>query len=250
MVRYTDWLGLLSTVDASSMQPYLSAVNKYFRDHQLPPIAVGDMLQHRLVPSDIRLPLPAPVAIDIMLAADTLRDNLTRSPATLPLIERFRACLAACENCTLFCRAKTSARCLTCDLGVDRPSQQLFWFLRKSKGDQRRDTCDKLVMAVPIPANPVLADLLDYCSTQRTAFCATYYKRPPLAAFWSLSPLEYSAEWKAASILSTWLALALCAINTSAQACFKWTSHSLRKVAASAASRIGAPLLVIKYMGS
>jgi site-specific recombinase XerD len=35
MVRYTAWLGLLGTVAASSMQPYFSAVNKYFRDHQL-----------------------------------------------------------------------------------------------------------------------------------------------------------------------------------------------------------------------
>jgi hypothetical protein len=43
---------------ASSMQPYFSAVNKYFRDHQLQAISVADarrsleILQHRLVPSD------------------------------------------------------------------------------------------------------------------------------------------------------------------------------------------------------
>jgi hypothetical protein len=123
-------------------------------------------------------------------------------------------------------------------------------FLCKSKGDQRRDTRDKLVLAVPILTNPVLADLLDYYSEQRTTICATYYKRPPLTAFWSLSPVEASAEWKAASTLSTWLALALRAINTSAPACFKWSSQSLRKGAASAASCIGAPLPVIKYIGN
>jgi hypothetical protein len=44
MVRYTAWLDLLGTVAASSMQPYFSAVNKYFRDHHLPPIAVGELL--------------------------------------------------------------------------------------------------------------------------------------------------------------------------------------------------------------
>jgi hypothetical protein len=69
------------------MQPYFSAVNKYFRDHQLQPIAACDlladarrgleMLLYRLVTSDTRLPLPAPVALDIMLAANTLRDSLT-----------------------------------------------------------------------------------------------------------------------------------------------------------------------------
>jgi hypothetical protein len=52
-------------------------------------------------------------------------------------------------------------------------------FVRKSKGDQRRDTRDKPVLAVPIPANPILADLMDYYAQQRMAFCATYYKRPP-----------------------------------------------------------------------
>jgi hypothetical protein len=118
------------------------------------------MLQSRIVPSDTRLPLPAPVALDIMLAASTLRDSLTWSPASLPLLERFRACLAVCVNCTFLYRAETGSRCLTVDLGVNIPSQQIGMFLRKSKGDKRRDTRDTLVPAVPIPANPMLANLV------------------------------------------------------------------------------------------
>jgi hypothetical protein len=172
MVRYTAWLGLLGTVAASSMQRYFSVVNKYFRDHQLPPIAVGDlladarrgleMLQHRIVPNDTRLPLPALVALDILVAAQALRDTLTWCPANLPILTRFRASLAVCVNYTVFCRANTGARCLTGDMCVDRPSQQICLFVRKSKGDQRRDIRDKLVLSVPIPANPILADLMDY----------------------------------------------------------------------------------------
>jgi hypothetical protein len=94
------------------MQPYFSAVNKYFRDHQLPPIAVGNlladarrglgMLQHRIVPADTRLPLSAPVAHDILQAAITLREGLTWSPTNLPLLARFRACLVVCVNYTFF----------------------------------------------------------------------------------------------------------------------------------------------------
>jgi hypothetical protein len=122
-------------------------------------------------------------------------------------------------------------------------------FVRKFKGDQRRDTRDKLLLAVPIPANPILADLLDYYTQQRYAFCATYYKRPPPSALWNFSPAETSAEWGAASTLSAWLALALHMLNTAAPSGFKWTSHSLRKGAASGASCIGAPLPLIKYMG-
>jgi hypothetical protein len=204
------------------------------------------MLQHRLVPADTRHSLPAPVTLDILLVAATIRDDLTWLPATLPILERFRAWLAVCVNYTFFCRAETGARCLTGDLTVDRPSQQICLFVGKSKGDQRRDTRDKLVLAVPIPANPILADLMDYYTQQRYAFCATYYKRPPPFSF---SHAEASADWGAASTLSAWLALALRIVNTAAPSGFKWTSHNLWKGAASAASCIGAPLPVIKYMG-
>jgi hypothetical protein len=121
--------------------------------------------------------------------------------------------------------------------------------VRKSKGDQRRDNSDKLVFAILIAANPVPADLMDYYTQHRAAFCAKFYKRPPPDAFKSFSPAESSADWGPASTISAWLALALLTVHTSAPAGFKWTSHSLRKGVASAASCIGAPLPVIKYMG-
>jgi hypothetical protein len=193
MVRYTAWLALLGTIAASSLQPYYSAVNKFFRDHQRQPIAVGDlladarrgleMLQRRLVPLDSRLPLPAPVALNILLSANTLRDSLTWTPAAFPLLMRFRACLAVCVNYIFFCRAENGTRCQTRDIAVDIPTQQICLFMRKFKGDQRRDTRDKLVFAIPISVNPILADLLDYYSQQRATFCAKFYLRPPLAAF-------------------------------------------------------------------
>jgi hypothetical protein len=121
-------------------------------------------------------------------------------------------------------------------------------FVRKSKGDHRRDAGDKPVIAIHVSANPVLADQLNYYTEHRAAFCKTIYNRPPPLAFWSFSPAEPSADWGAASTISAWLALALLAVNTSAPADLKWTSHSLRKGAASTASYIGAPLPVIKYI--
>jgi hypothetical protein len=97
------------------------------------------MQQQRIVPSDTRLPLRAAVALEILLATNTPRDTLTWTPASLTLIQRFRALLAVCVNCTFFCRAENGTRCLTCDLTVDIPSQQICMFVRKSKGNQRRD---------------------------------------------------------------------------------------------------------------
>jgi hypothetical protein len=73
-----------------------------------------------------------------------------------------------------FCRAETGVRCQTGELLVDRPSQQICLFVRKSEGDQRRDTSDKLVIAIPIAANPVLADQLDYYTQHRATFCARF----------------------------------------------------------------------------
>jgi hypothetical protein len=204
----------------------------------------------RIVPSDTRLPLPAMVALDILLAANSLRDTLTWTPPALTLIRRFRALLAMCVNYTFLCRAETGTRCLKGDLTIDKASQHICLFVRKSKADQACDTRDKLVLAVPITANPMISDLLDYYYlAHRTAFCTTNYHRPPHAAIWSVSPFDPSAEWKAAAALSSWLALALRTINTTAPTGFKWTSQCLRKGAAPAASCIGASLPVIIYMG-
>jgi hypothetical protein len=79
MVRYAVWLGMLGNVAAGSLQPYFSAVNIYFSDHQVPSIVVGELLadarrglemqQQHLVPSDNILPLPTPAALDILHTA-------------------------------------------------------------------------------------------------------------------------------------------------------------------------------------
>jgi hypothetical protein len=60
MVHYNAWLGILGAMAASSMQLYFSAMNEYFRDHQLFYIAAGELIadarrglemqQQRLVP--------------------------------------------------------------------------------------------------------------------------------------------------------------------------------------------------------
>ena len=198
MVRYTAWLALRGTVAASSLQPYFSAINKFFRDHRRQPVAVGElladarrgleMLQHRLVPTTARLPLPAQVALDILHYANTLHETFAWTPAALPQMQHFRACLAVCVNYTFFCRAETGARCQTGDLVVDKPSQQICLYVRKSKGDQRRDASAKQVIAIHVAANPVLADLLDYYTELRGTFCKKIYNRPPPLAFWSFLP--------------------------------------------------------------
>jgi hypothetical protein len=44
MVRYTAWLGLQGTIAAASLQPYYSAINKFFSDHQQLLVAVCELI--------------------------------------------------------------------------------------------------------------------------------------------------------------------------------------------------------------
>ena len=63
-------------MDAASLQPYLSSINKYLQDHAQPLVALGLLVsgihkelancQENLAPLPQRLPLPAPVALEIL----------------------------------------------------------------------------------------------------------------------------------------------------------------------------------------
>ena len=44
IARYIAWLGERGTVAATSMQPYLSAINKFLQDHARPPVALGPLV--------------------------------------------------------------------------------------------------------------------------------------------------------------------------------------------------------------
>jgi hypothetical protein len=104
-------------------------------------------------------------------------------------------------------------------------------------------------MAIPIDAHPALDDRLEWCCGQRIAYTIEIYKRPPPAAIWSFATYENSGDWQAAGTLSAWLLETYTAIGATPPKGFKWTSHSLRKGAASVASGIEASLHVVKYMG-
>ncbi len=79
ITRYIAWLGQRGTVNAESLQPYLSAINKLLLDHALPPFALGPLVtgvrkglskcQEDLQPRPQRLTLPDPVAFAILALA-------------------------------------------------------------------------------------------------------------------------------------------------------------------------------------
>eukprot|EP00873_Tetraselmis_striata_P012127 jgi/Tetstr1/432391/TSEL_021788.t1 len=66
--------------------------------------------------------------------------------------------------------------------------------------------------------------------------------------FWAVTPSEQSKPWIAAT-MSDWLSTAVRLVGAAPPAGTSWTSHSLRKGAASAANAIGVPLSHIRYQG-
>jgi hypothetical protein len=44
MLRFTAWLARSGTIAANSLQPYFSAINKFFRDHLKESVALGPLL--------------------------------------------------------------------------------------------------------------------------------------------------------------------------------------------------------------
>eukprot|EP00873_Tetraselmis_striata_P033139 jgi/Tetstr1/453403/TSEL_040385.t1 len=259
IVRYTAWLGMQGTVGAEFLQQYYSSINKYFRDHQRQPVALGEMVadarrglaiqQERLAAEDVRVALPAPVAADILNTAIGVRQTLVWEPANIADIRAFRAALATITAYVFLCRAESGISCETGDLVVDRPSGSILLYVRKQKGDQRTRVSAKPLINLPIAAFPNFADLLDWYTVSRDAYCRRFYGASPPPRFWSISPLESSATWSVSASLTEWLREAYLAAGARPPTGFKWTSHSLRKGAASAASCVGVPLPAIKHMG-
>jgi len=80
---YITWLRKRGTVATASLQPYLSSINKFLQGHALHPVAIGPLVlgvriglencQEDLDPLPQRLPLPAPVALEILELTESLQ---------------------------------------------------------------------------------------------------------------------------------------------------------------------------------
>jgi hypothetical protein len=117
IARYIAWMGDRGTVAADSLQPYLSAINKFLLDHGKPQVALGAMVagvrlglancQKGMAPTPERLPLPAPVALAILERAEALlkkRDQWVANDIRL-----LRACIATIASYIFFCRGECGA---------------------------------------------------------------------------------------------------------------------------------------------
>jgi site-specific recombinase XerD len=114
MARNIAWIGERGTTKATSLQPYLSAMNGFFKDHGAEPVAQGDLVakvrrglvasQVSLPPSLTRMYMQAQILVSSLSLAKDLRTHMieTWTHAQTDLIILFRACLATVLLTTFF----------------------------------------------------------------------------------------------------------------------------------------------------
>eukprot|EP00873_Tetraselmis_striata_P034163 jgi/Tetstr1/454427/TSEL_041327.t1 len=252
VVRYVAWIGERGHIAAKSLQPYLSAINTFFELHNLDPIAKdslhltsarrGLMLrQRRLDAAPLRVPLPADVAYRFVTKAELI--------VSAPYPEyhhNFRALLASVVNFMFFARGLTGVSCRVRDVHVDDYNITLQVYREKGRAG-RRGPDDLRVLLLPVSEHPRVARLLHH-------FIDNVQSVPLVTVglatsnFWAVTAAEQSKPWTAAT-MSDWLYATISLVNAAPLAGTSWTSHSLRKGAASAANAIGVPLSHIRYQG-
>eukprot|EP00873_Tetraselmis_striata_P005334 jgi/Tetstr1/425598/TSEL_016019.t1 len=252
VVRYVAWIGERGHIAAKSLQPYMSAINTFFELHNLVPIAKdslhltsarrGLMLrQRRLDAAPLRVPLPADVAYRFVSKAELI----VSAPYPESHLD-YRALLASVVNFLFFARGLTGVSCRVQDVHVDTYNITLQIYREKGRAG-RRGPDDLRVLLLQVSEHPRVARLLRYFidDVQSVPLVTV-----GLAAsnFWAVNVAEQSKPWTAAT-MSDWLSTAVNLVNAAPPAGTSWTSHSLRKGAASAANAIGTPLSHIRYQG-
>jgi hypothetical protein len=259
IVRYIAYLGSLNTIAAGSMQPYLSAINRYLQDHQRQPVAMGPMvvdaqaglagLQVPLVEPTRRAALPAVVAKQIHDLAFSLSQKALTTPEAL---RAFRDTLATVVSFQWFNRSDTTHSLGVGGLTVDpvgHADRQIRHFSNSVKGKKRLALNKVMTISVPVSAHPAMASmLLTYAAARSAAYAAARGSAfSPPAHLWAL-PGDTPSRWTA-TVQNTWMKSALDAVGAAPPPGYTWTSHSLRKGAASAARAIRVTLDVIRYFG-
>ena len=175
--------------------------------------------------------------------AQSMRVDWTQpsSPAVLD----FRAMLAVVVNYIYFCRGECGVSMRTSDIAVH--DGYITLFLATVKGRSAKAAHQLPLLQISSTAIPMVADLLQQYLQGRQQLAVVGRTSVP-DALWALHPGESPASWTAAT-LSSWLSTACALVHHLPPPGFKWTSHSLRKGAASAANAINVVLPKIRYMG-
>ena len=235
-------------VRASSLQPYLSALNRIHRDLELDEPALGYLVQQyrrglahqqgALGRSSRRVYLPPPVVERVLewaLALDVSR-------ASRAELTKFRAAVATVFTFCFFARGATGGP-LLCGHVRSSATNGILVTLEHEKG--KAANWDSRVFTFPPESISGFEALLqkweqfrDVRGTRARAPTDSYY----------LLPWESRKTFPSTQI-DTWLKEILSHLGVAPPDGEQWSGHSLRKGAASGAAAIGAPLNRICWCG-
>lgn len=252
VVRYVAWLGERGQVAAASLQPYLSAINRFLADHCLPAVALGPLVQRARKglqlqqvdtrPQPVRVGLPPGAVLDCMAAAEQLLPGCAAAAPGRDRLVLFRALLAVVLGYIFPGRGSTSVALKIGEVLVDESNITVLHL--KVKGRVGEPDHTKPMLVVPVEAHPRLAALLRaWRSIQRRQLPGAGAGAP----FWLL-PGEQASSWTAAT-LTAWLHQACRAVGCSPPPGLSFSSHSLRKGAATHMSAVGVSLPIIRFFG-
>ena len=289
MVKYVAHLALKGSIAASSMGPYLAAVRTIYRDLGLTPPDQGTAWVSQALdglrahqqdvspPAGERHPIPAQLIYQALRVADDLlpplpargvstRSSAARAAISAPDLRLARACLATAVAFIFFNRpgynARVTARELAVDFTADGSPAALVHVPRGTKTTRLHRHADIEARAVPASsharAHPradglagvdISALVARFRAARREAQPSSQLQHldHPDELAWRL-PGENTASW-GAHTQDVWLREALAHLKARPPPGFKWTGHSLRKGAASAAAAVGVSLLVIAFFG-
>lgn len=236
-------------VQAESLQPYLSAINRVHRDMGLEEPAVGHLIQsyksglaHTQTSRGRqaeRVYLPPPLVEQVLSWA--LQVDLCRASVALQL--EFRAAVAVVFTYCFFARGATGSALRARHV---RRGPQGEWLITLDHEKGKAKRARARLLTVPAGSVAGLDELLDKWLGLRGA-CRDD------DSFYSLPFERARARARCVAFTSTqidqWLQLILQRFGVNAPAGEKWTGHSLRKGAASGAAAIGVTLDRICHMG-
>ena len=237
------WLAADVTVDnrvaASSLQPYLSALNRVHRDLDFSEPALGHLVQqykrglaHRQADqgrAPRRVYLPPAIVERLLLEA------LVAPLDSAVAVRRLRDSTAVVVTFCLFARGGTGSQ--LCVEHLRRSAAGLTVTLDHEKGKRVEGTARTLT--IPPDAIPGLEELLARWESIRGDLI-------PGQCYFALQGERLRFP---PSQIDTWLSNSLAHLDVKPPAGEKWTGHSLRKGAASGAAALDVALHKICYVG-
>jgi len=253
---YIGYLAEKGTVAASSLKPYLAAINSRHADAELPRPALGHLIKRAKAglamaqamdqTRDTRVPLPAEavtrVLDDALAMVERGRGQLSRRTWA----ERLRARYALVLTFIFLGRQDSCVSLLDRDHGID---DQWIWLRLTEK--HKRGWAYRRVVRLPLTASPVQGHTSRLRDVARLGM-AYVAARTALTGGGKAPPylFQLPREQKPRTArMSAWVATVLGAVGVRAPPGFAYLGHSLRSGGASAAEAIGVQGFRANWLG-